>query len=97
MVCSGAKATRLGDQVNVGVSQLSGVLKFLVLSLHADMTAEDEVHADMTAEDEGIHRAHLELSDAKWNCTTGALHLTGHLPTEQNSIMRPHYGKSRGH
>lgn len=90
-MCSGAKATGLGHQVNVGVCLLNGVLKFLVLSLHAERQAGDEVWV------QGIHRAHLELSDAKWNCTTGALHLTGHLPTEPNSVMRPHCGKSRGH
>lgn len=62
-----------------------------MLSLHAHRTAKDEVQV------QGIHRAHLELSDTEWNRATGGLHITGHLPTEQNSIMYPHYGKSRDH
>lgn len=66
MACSRARATSLSDQVIVGVSQSSGVLKFLKLSLHADRTVEDEVWV------QGVHRAHTELSNAEWNCTAGA-------------------------
>lgn len=45
----------------VGMSQSSGVPKFLNPSLHADRPVEDKVWA------QGIHRVHPELSDAEWN------------------------------
>lgn len=83
-MCSGAGTTALGDQVIVGISQSSGVPKFLNPSLHADRPVEDKVWV------QGIHRVHPELSDAEWNCTAGALDFIGRLPRGQDSVGHPH-------
>lgn len=40
---SGPGTTRLDKQLNVGMRQLNGILKFLVLPLDAERIAEDEV------------------------------------------------------
>ena len=60
--CSGAGARGL-SQLNAHVSQLNGILKFLVLSLTTEKMEEDEVCVQGSGR---IHRTHPELTAAKW-------------------------------